>query len=49
MIAIHYTHHAFLYVKERDISHMIGILEVNHPPQKFPDKNAEKISTSRDR
>ena len=21
---------------------MIGILQVNHPPQKFPDKNAEK-------
>ena len=21
---------------------MIGILQVNHPPQKFPDKNGEK-------
>ena len=42
MIAIHYTYHAFLYAKEIGTSYMIGILEVNHPPQKFPDKNAEK-------
>ena len=42
MIAIHYTYHAFLYAKEIDTSYMIGILEASHPPQKFPDKNAEK-------
>ena len=41
MIALHDTYYAFLYAKEIDTSYMIGILEVNHPPQKFPDKNAE--------
>ena len=38
MIAIQYTYHAFLYAKEIDTSYMIGILKVNHPPQKFPHK-----------
>ena len=42
MIAIHYTHDAFLYAKETYKLYIIGILKVNHPPQKFPDKNAEK-------
>ena len=41
LIAIHYTHDAFLYAKETDKLYMMGIFQVN-PPQKFPDKNAEK-------
>ena len=31
-----------MYAKETDKLYIIGILQVNHPPQKFPDKNAEK-------
>ena len=42
MIAIHYTYHAFLHAEEIDTFYMIGILQVNHHPQKFPDKNAGK-------
>ena len=31
-----------MYAKETDKLYIIGILQVNHPPQKFLDKNAEK-------
>ena len=42
MFAIHYTYHASLHSKEIDTFYMINILQVNHPPQKFPDKNVER-------
>ena len=35
--------------KQIDTSYMIGILQVNHPPEKFSGKKCTKKSKSRDR
>ena len=45
LISVHYTYHASLYSWQIYTLYIIHIVQVKHPPQKFPDKNLYKIST----